>query len=243
MTEVFARALHDWYHDEYDGPLRYLDGEETVEHDVAGYFDAWSLDDGDALADLEAPVLDLGAGAGRQALAVQDRSTPADGARATVTAVEPSEFLVDVLRDRGVERVVQADMFSLREHFERDAFRGAYSVGTQTGIAKSLPGLRAFLGDLAHVTTPDATAVFDGYDPSHETTRDLIGFREDPAGERAFRVVQYEYAGDLGRPWLFRLFTAAEIRDAVVGTDWTVAKLRDGDGDWEHTYTVTLAKQ
>ena len=243
MTDVFARALHDWYHDEYDGPLRYRDGEETVEHGVAGYFEGWSLADDDALADLDGPVLDLGAGAGRQALAVQERASVSGGERAAVTAVEPSELLVAVLRDRGVENVVQADMFSLREHFERDAFRGAYSVGTQTGIAKSVPGLRAFLDDLVHVTTPDATAVFDGYDPSHERTCDLIGFREDPAGEYAFRVVQYEYDGVLGRPWLFRLFAPDEVRDAVADTAWTVESIREGGEDWEHTYTVTLVKE
>ncbi|WP_227130702.1 class I SAM-dependent methyltransferase [Halorubellus salinus] len=243
MTDVFARALHEWFHDEYDGPLRYRDGEEPVEHGVAGYFEAWSLEDGDALAGLDAPVLDLGAGAGRQALAVQEHATAPDGERPAVSAVEPSELLASVLRDRGVDRVVQADMFSLREHFERDAFRGAYSVGTQVGIAKSLPGLRAFLGDLTHVTTPDATAVFDGYDPDHERTRDLFGFREDPAGEHAFRVVQYEYDEQLGKPWLFQLFTPDDVRDAVADTAWTVESIREGGEGWEHAYTVTLAKQ
>lgn len=234
MTDVFARALHDWCHDEFDGPLRYRDGEETVEHEVAGYFEEWTLDDDSALGALSGPVLDLGAGAGRQALALQND--------VDVTAVEPSDALVEVLRERGVERVVQADMFSLREHFERDAFRGVYSVGTQVGIAKSVPGLRAFLDDLAHVTTPDATVVFDGYDPQHEATRDLIGFREDPAGEHAHRIVQYEYDGALGRPWLFRLFEPDAVRRAVTGTDWTVDDIQRGPEGWEHTYTTTLSR-
>lgn len=232
---MFARALSDWHRDEFSGPLRYRDGEETVEHDVAGYFEPWAPDDDSFLATVDGSVLDLGAGAGRQALAV--------GERASVTAVEPSGCLVDVLRDRGVDDVVRADMFSLRERFDRDAFDAAYSVGTQVGLAKSVAGLSAFLGDLAHVTGPDATVLFDGYDPGHERTRDLIGFRDDPTRDGAFRIVQYEYDGDLGRPWLFRLFTEAELREATVGTGWEVVEFAFSDGDWSHAYNVHLAKR
>ena len=190
MTDVFARALRDWYHDEFEGPLRYRDGEETVEHDPAGYFDPWEPDGGPFLATVGGSVLDLGAGAGRQALAVQED--------ADVVPIEPSGALVEVMRDRGLANATQGDMFSLREAFDRDAFDAAYSVGTQVGLATSVAGLRAFLGDLAHVTTEDATARFDGYDPDHERTRDLIGFRDDPARGGAYRIVQYEYDGVLG---------------------------------------------
>jgi SAM-dependent methyltransferase len=233
MTAVFARALHDWYHDAFQGPLRYRDGEETETHDVAGYFESWAPDRG-FFEFADGPVLDVGAGAGRQALAVQEH--------ARVTALEPSALLGAVLRDRGVDSVVEGDMFSLREQFDRDAFRGAYAVGTQVGLAKSRPGLRAFLADLAHVTSPDATVLFDGYDPRRERTRDLIGVREDPAGERTFRVVQYEYDGTLGDPWLFRLFEPAAVREAVAESDWRVVERRQGSGDWSHTYSVTLEK-
>jgi len=236
VTEVFARALRDWYRDEFDGPLRYRDGEGTVEHDVAGYFESWEPEGSDSFFDgVEGPVLDMGAGAGRQALYCQRH--------AETVASEPSDALVAVLRDRGVESVVQEDMFSLRESFDRDAFAAAYSVGTQAGIAKSIPGLRAFLGDLAYVTGPDATALLDGYDPEHERTRELIGFREDPAGEVSHRLVQYEYDGELGRPWLFRLFAPEAVREATVGTGWTVSAMRSPDGDWSHTYNAVLSKR
>lgn len=235
MTDVFARALSDWYRDDCSGPLRYRDGEETVEHDPAGYFDPWEPDDDSFLATVEGSVLDLGAGAGRQALAVRDR--------ADVVPIEPSDALVAVMRDRGLANATRGDMFSLRECFDRDAFDAAYSVGTQVGLAKSVAGLRAFLGDLARVTTPDATALFDGYDPDHERTRALIGFRDDPARGGAYRVVQYEYDGTLGQPWLFRLFTRAELREATTGTDWTVREIRSSDGDWRHAYSVHLAKR
>jgi len=235
MTDVFARALRDWYREEFDGPLCYRDGEETESHRVAGYFEEWSPEDDDSyFADVDGPVLDMGAGAGRQALYCQRD--------AEVVPIEPSEGLVEVMRDCGLADARQANMFTLRESFERDAFESAYSVGTQAGLAKSVAGLRAFLGDLAHVTTPTATALFDGYDPGHERTRDMIGFRDDPARQGAFRFVQYEYDGTLGNPWLFRLYTREELRRATVGTGWEVLDIRSPDGDWSHTYNVELAK-
>lgn len=235
MTDVFARALRDHYHDEMEGPLRYRDGEETEEHNVAGYFEEWSPDDEPFFANVDGPVLDMGAGAGRHALYCQRD--------AEVVPIEPSEALVSVMRDRGLADARRVNMFSLREGFERDRFETAYSVGTQVGLAKSVAGLREFLGDLAHVTSPTATALFDGYDPTQERTRDLIGFRDDPARKGAFRFVQYEYDGELGSPWLFRLFAREELRRAVVGTDWAVEDISSPDGEWSHTYNVELRKR
>jgi SAM-dependent methyltransferase len=236
VTDVFARALVDFHRDDRQGQLRYRDGDETVEHDVSGYFEPWDARGADSfLETVDGRVLDLGAGAGRQALAVQEG--------ADVVPIEPSDALVAVMRDRGLANATQGDMFSLREGFDRDAFDAAYSVGTQVGLAKSVAGLRAFLDDLAHVTTPDATALFDGYDPGHERTRDLIGFRDDPARGGAYRIVQYEYDDVLGKPWLFRLFTREELREATTGTDWTIREIRSSDGDWRHAYNVHLAKR
>lgn len=236
MTDVFARALADYHRGDQQDPLRYRDGEESVEHDVAGYFEPWDAGDAESfLATVDGRVLDLGAGAGRQALAVKER--------ADVVPIEPTEALVKVMRDRGLANATRADMFSLRETFDRDAFDAAYSLGTQVGLAGSVAGLRAFLGALAHVTAPDATALFDGYDPGHERTRDLIGFREDPARGGAYRIVQYEYDGTLGKPWLFRLFTRTELREATTGTGWTVREIRSPDGDWRYTYNVELVKR
>jgi hypothetical protein len=233
MSSPFAQAVSDHHFEEQRGPLRYRDGPETEEHDVSGY-----LERVDAVPefarDVDGPLLDMGAGAGRHARAFQEH--------VDTVAIEPSELLVDVMADLGVDDARVADMFDLRASFDRDTFGAAFSAGTQSGMAGSLQGFRAFLGDLASVTTPDAVAHLDAYDPRHERTRDLIGFREDAAGETAYRLVQYEYDGTLGRPWLFRLFMPDELRRATTGTGWDLRDLAHGDGRWDHTYNVTLEK-
>jgi len=153
-------------------PLRQGDGEETREHPIgAFYFDAFDAESnaGSWLTSrLSGPLVDLGAGAGRHALRFQGRFE--------TVAVETSPALVEAMRDRGVVDVREGDMFALRDAFERDRFASALAIGTQIGLAGSMRGLSAFLGDLAFVTTPGATAVIDSYDPDHPGAADLLGY-------------------------------------------------------------------
>lgn len=141
------------------------------------------------------------------------------------------------MRDRGVRDARVGDMFTLRESFERDRFQSALAIGTQMGLAGSMQGLRRFLGNLAFVTTPDASAVLDGYDPSHES-EDLIGYRADPTPGLAHRVLHFEYDGDVGETLHFRLFSPDRVREAAVGTGWAVVECRSDAG----YYRLALTK-
>jgi hypothetical protein len=235
--DPFGRAILDSVRGERTEPLVQRDGAETLDHPIERFyladFDAAS-DDGAWLASrLSGPLLDLGAGAGRHALHFQSEFD--------VVAVEKRPALVTAMRERGVEDPREGDMFALREQFDRDAFASALVVGTQLGLAKSVTGLRALLGDLAFVTDPEATAVVDCYDPTRPGTADLLGFRDDPAPGLASRVMTFAYEGDVASPLLFRLFSPDRLREAAAGTGWRVAEVRHTDGG--HHYRAALAKR
>lgn len=233
MADPFGRALLDHQRGERDDPLFMRDGERAREHPIEEFYFA-EPDEEWLRATFEGPVLDIGAGTGRTALALQaDRE---------VVAVENREHLVEAMQRRGVEDARHADMFELRGSFERDRFRSALAIGTQLGLAGSMQGLREFLGDLAHVTTPDATALVDCYDPGHEGTAELLGYRDDPAPGLAHRVTWFEYEGDRGDVLLFRLFSPDRLREAAVGTGWTVAEISRGEPD-SHYYRARLEKR
>lgn len=238
MSAPFPQAIHDLHFGEQRGPLVARNGEETEEHSLDHYFFEFTAD-GDRGGWLESwldgPLLDMGAGAGRHALYFQDQFE--------TVAIEQSDLLVETMRDRGVTDARVADMFGLRDHFERDRFASALAIGTQMSLSRSVQGLRRFLDDLAFVTTPDGTAVVDGFDPEHETTVEKLDYRADPAQGLAYRVLQYEYDGTLGEPWLYRLFTPDRVREAVVGTGWEVAEVNYGDDDWAHHYQLALRKR
>ena len=239
MTDAFGRAIRDHHRGERTEPLLQGDGEETREHPIEEFyfteFDPES-DAGAWLASrLEGPLVDLGAGAGRHALRFQERFE--------TVAVDPSPALVETMRDRGVADAREGDMFALRESFGRDRFASALAIGTQVGLAGSMRGLSAFLADLAFVTTPDATAVVDCYDPDHPAGADLLGYREDPTPGLAGRVVWFAYDGETDPTLYFRLFSPDRLREAAVGTDWEVAAIdRAGSGDGPH-YRAALRKR
>jgi hypothetical protein len=238
-NDPFGRAIHDYYLDHQDNPLIYRDGHEWEEHPIERFYFGEYDPNSDWAARcqprLNGPLLDMGAGVGRHALFFQKQFE--------TVAIEISEHLVQTMRDRGVEDPRHADMFALRETFDRDRFQSALANGTQMGLAGSMKELRAFLGDLAYVTKPDATAVLDGYDPTLERTKQLMGYRDDSTPGLAYRVLHFEYEGDIGETLLFRLFSPDRIREATIGTGWTVANLRRVPPENPDQVEVVLTKQ
>lgn len=236
MADAFGRAVLDHHRTDRTDPLLFRNGDARREHPIESfYFEAFDpeCDAGAWLSDhVDGPLVDLGAGAGRHALHFQ--------ADHGVVALEPSEHLVETIRDRGVANARQGDMFALRELFGANRFRSAIAIGTQTCLAASMQGLRQFLADLAYVTTADATVVLDGYDPSRLADGDLLGYRPDPAPGLAHRVAWFEYGDMVGDALLFRLFGPDRFREAAAAAGWELVDLQR---PYEpHYYRVALVK-
>jgi hypothetical protein len=143
--------------------------------------------------------------------------------------------------DRGVADAREGDMFALPEQFAEDRFESALVRGTQLGLATSMAGLREFLDDLATVTTADATALVDCYDPTAAAAADMLGYREDPTPGLAFRVMTFEYEGEVGETLLFALFSPDKLREAASETGWAVEEVRESGPDSAY-YMAALAK-
>lgn len=235
MTDPFPQALYDFHFDDQTSSLRYRHGNETWDADIELYFQEYASSENTWLNSwLDGPLLDMGAGVGRHTLYFQNQFE--------TVAIEHHESLVETMHDRGVKDPRCANMFALRDTFERDRFSSALAIGTQVSLSRSMQGLRQFLGDLAYITTSDATAVIDGFDPDHEQTMEKRGYYDDPTEGLAHRIIQFEYDGTLGEPWLYRLFTPDRIREATVGTGWEVAEVKYGSDGWAHNYKIALRK-
>lgn len=237
VLDPFGHAIRDYYLDEQEKPLIDRDGDKIREHPIGEwYFGEYQRDEWFE-SWLNGPLLDMGAGVGRETLYFQDYFE--------TVAIEVSEALVQTMQDRGVEDARLADMFSLREHFERDRFQSAFALGTQVQLAGSMQGLRRFLGELATVTTPDATVVLHGYAPDIEATSDIFAYREDPTPGLAYRVYHSEYEDEVGRTLLFRLFSVERLREATTETRWDVVEASNGhpesDGE-SNTWLAVLGK-
>jgi SAM-dependent methyltransferase len=237
-TDPLGRAIYDHYRGEREEPLVDRDGartrEQPIERFYFGEFDPGSERGTWVRSKLDGPLLDIGAGAGRDALYFQDRFE--------TIATDVSEFLVETMRERGVRDVREVDMFALREAFDRDRFRSVLVYGTQIGLAGSIQGLREFLGDLAFVTKPDVSAAVHGYDPEMDATGEILGYRADPTPGLAYRVYHSTYE-DAHETLLFRLFSPDRLREAAVGTGWEVAEVKYASGENPSTYLAALRKR
>ena len=236
-VDPYGRAIRDHYREERTAPLVQRDGAETREHPIeAFYFASFPPEPPDAESAwleswLDGPLLDVGAGVGRHARYFQTRFE--------TVAIEVSEHLVETMRERGVADARHADMFELQEHFERDRFSSVLVIGTQIGLTRSFRGLSAFLDDLATVTGPDGTVVLDCYDPDMAETADLLGYRADPTPGLAFRVMTFEYEGNVSETLLFRLFSPDRVAEAAAGTGWRIEERSPDAGSY---YRVALTK-
>ncbi len=233
--DPFGRAIRDHQRGEREAPLYQCDGAAAREHPVQSfYFDP--RDPGDEWTRwreswLNGPLLDVGAGAGRDALFFQDRME--------TVALEVSDTLVATMEARGVEDARRGDMFDLRSAFGPDRFRSAQVVGTQATLAPSRTALQRLLTDLAHVTDEEGVVLLDGYDPV-ATSPEMLGYRSDPAPGLARRVFHFEYAGERGPGLLFRLFSPDRLRAAAAGTAWNVVELRYTN---DYHYNAALQKR
>lgn len=236
MTDAFGQALLDHHRGEREQSLYQRDGDSTKTHPVGDFYfgEFEDLRDAEWIESwLDGPLLDVGGGAGRDALYFQDKFE--------TIGMEISDALVTLMDERGVVDARHGDMFALREAFEPDRFRSALVAGTQLGLVKSMTGLSEFLADLAAVTTPDATAVVDCYDPTYEGADEMLGFRSDPTPGLAYRVINYVYDEVVGETLLFRLFSPERLRAGTDGTGWTVAEVRRPHD--AYYYRAALAKE
>ena len=117
------------------------------------------------------------------------------------------------------------------EQFDRDRFRSAHAIGTQVGLAGSMAGVRAFLEDLAAVTTPDATAVLVNDAPDRAAASDVFASRPDPAAGLAHRVFHWSTrVMSAGRC----CFTCSASTDCgtTADTPWEGLATRHGETQW-----------
>lgn len=172
-----------------------------------------------ALDDVTGPVLDVGAGAGRHALALQDRGLE-------VVAIDTSPGAVAVMRDRGIRdtRVLGIDEVGRLDR----GFGTVLLLGNNLGLLGAHDRAADRLAALATVCRPDARIVAETTDPY--ATTDASDRAHHDRNRRAGRLgghlrVRARFDGHVGA-WFDYLFLAAdEVRDLVADCGWQVADI------------------
>jgi SAM-dependent methyltransferase len=239
------RPAHDGYGQEIWHCHQGKTTHEIIERDD-GYIDLntalayfreepdWPSCEREAIRRVRGPALDIGCGAGRVALHLQQK-------RIQVTAIDNSPQAIKVARLRGVSDTRVLDI--------RDVgtlpgpFAAFVLFGNNFGLFGGLTRARRLLAAMHRISTPDAqiiAAVTNPHqtsDPVHLSYLRRNRKRGRLPGQIRLRIRFDQFVG----PWFDYLFVSpSELRSLLDGTGWRVAEMLPGGGP---QYCVILAKR
>src|SRR5262245_32405390 len=136
-------------------------------------------------------LLDVGAGAGRHSLALQEQGF-------SVCAVEVVPQCVEIMKRRGIKEVHCADVLT----FQAEPFDTVLCIMNGVTLAGSLAGLEPFLIHLLGLTKPDGQLLIDSTDLRELPELSDVVKSKTAAGEYFGEMrVQIEYKGVRGEPF------------------------------------------
>jgi SAM-dependent methyltransferase len=177
--------------------------------------DAWLPYERDLLADVEGPVLDLGCGAGRHALHLEERGLD-------VCAIDNSPGAIEVCRRRGVHDARLAD---LRDPPSDTAWATVLLLCGNFGLAGGWDETRALLRSLHDVCRPDAVVIADSVNPLLNDDPASVAYREAKrasgryVGEVGLRL---RYGSYVTPYWSLLNLPPEDVPTLVEGTGWVV---------------------
>lgn len=144
-----------------------------------------------ALALCDGHVLDVGAGAGSHALYLQSKGVE-------VHALEISPMACNVMRQRGIRHVIEADFFQ----YSGRAYDTLLFLMNGIGIASNLDRLETLLAHSRSLLNPGGQLLFDSSDITYLYADGRLAKPAGYYGEISYR---YTYKGLLGErfTWLF----------------------------------------
>lgn len=165
-NDILGQAISDYYNYERNQILWVHDKHgPKVEMPIATYFrDETKMPELElnALALCKGSVLDIGAGAGSHALALEDRGI-------TVTALDISPLAVGVMRLRGVSQAIVQDVFL----YEEQQFDTLLLLMNGIGLCGNISGLRRFLAHAKKLLKPGGQLIFDSSDVAYLFENDI----------------------------------------------------------------------
>lgn len=197
------------------------DGFLDVIGDPAAYFSAypqWSAIQQQAMDRVTGRVLDVGIGAGRFALYLQEKGHP-------VVGIDVSPGALEVCRQRGVREVHALPFHQIDDSF--GSFDTILMMGNNFGLFATPQRARWLLRRLKGLTSPDARIVAESRDvydtdrPEHLAYHRRNQDRRRLAGELRIRCRYRQYIGD----WMpYLMVSQAELAEIVEGTGWRISE-------------------
>lgn len=178
-----------------------------------------------AIATCRGRTLDVGAGAGRHTLLLQERGI-------NVNAIDVSEDAVEIMRKRGVKNVRCIDVFDLHDM----PYDTILMLQHGLGVVRNLEGLERFLSRMTNLVAKDGAILADSLDvtrtknPLHLAYQAFLKASGKYHGEMTFRL---KYGDMIGLPfeWLHVDFDTLSV--VASRTGWKAERLVEtSSGDY-----------
>ncbi|HOD66239.1 MAG TPA: class I SAM-dependent methyltransferase [candidate division Zixibacteria bacterium] len=237
--DAFGRGMCDHLHGRYTSLIverddGFIDASHVGHRLCLERYARWWKVERQAIRYARGRVLDVGCGAGRVALHLQEKGHP-------VVAIDYSPLLVHVCRERGVRDVrlmrfadVSADM---------GVFDAVVLFGGNFGLLETLQKGRRMLRRLHGMTSDRGRIIasvrhpYKVSDVQHLEYHECNRRRGRRGGQLRLRV-RYE---KLATPWFdYLLVSPEELREIVAGTGWQVSRLFEDESAF---YSMVLTKE
>ena len=201
------------------------DGLVEIDNGI-GYFSefqAWPSCEKRAMRYVRGRVLDVGAGAGRCALYLQDRGHE-------VVCIDNSPLALEVCRLRGLRNTKLMPLSEITTGL--GVFDTVIMMGNNFGLFGSLEGARELLQKLSRITSSrgrivaETRNVYQTDVPEHLSYQERNRKRGRMSGQIRLRARYRTYA----TPWFdYLMVSKEEMVDILDSTDWKITKFIDSD--------------
>lgn len=229
--DPMGQAIYQYYKNKDRSPVlvdtNITQGEELpIEHLFRSYKDMPLLEQ-KALALVKGKTLDIGAGAGAHSLYLQRNGVD-------VTAMDISELSCEVMQLRGVENVVCADVWHLKE----EKYDTLLFMMNGIGLVKSLEGLTKFLEHIKKYMADGGQIIMDSSDLKYMYEDDEGGYWIDLNssyyGELEYHLSYKEYSAK-PFPWLFVDYN--KLKEKALNSGFDIELIYEDD---HHHYLARL---
>ncbi len=183
--DLLGMAMNDYYQGNRNAKIKIHSPDfEEDEISVSWYFrpyDLMPVVEKKALEYCRGKILDIGAGAGSHALYLQRKGMD-------VTSLDISGGACEIMRMRGIKKVIQKDIF----HYHEEKYDTLLMVMNGIGVAGTIENLEVLLDTLKGLLNPGGQVLFD--------STDLIYLYSNKHGEARIDL-NSEYYGQI----LFRM--------------------------------------
>ena len=195
----------------------------------------WSPLEHRAIKLAKSRILDIGCGAGRHSLYLQQKGLD-------VTGIDISPGAVKVCKLRGLKKAFVRPVADV-DKFKPNSFDTILMLGNNFGLFGSAKGAKQILKKLYRITSPDARIIagtrnpYKTSDPDHLQYHRLNKRRGRMPGQIKMRV----RFGKIIGAWFDYLFVSPEeMEDILSDTDWQVARFF---GSEEANYFAVIRKK